>query len=102
MNLCFRNLGIMNRRYFGSGIMNNLNETLRRAQQNTRISGNARCTMHDARCGVSESPIFKIFFRANMLLDPPPPVTVCLMCSYKKPHAKTKRMMIPSLNEAEV
>ena len=36
MNLCFKNLGIMNVRYFGSGIMNN--ETLRRAQQNTRMN----------------------------------------------------------------
>ena len=30
------------------------------------------------------------------------PITLCLMFSYKKIHAKTKRMMIPSLNEAEV
>ena len=29
------------------------------------------------------------------------PITLCLISSYKNLHAKTKRMMIPSLNEAE-
>ena len=36
MNLCFKNLGIMNLRYFGLEIMSN--ETLRRAQQNARMN----------------------------------------------------------------
>ena len=36
MNLCFKNLGIMNLLHFGSGIMNN--ETMRKALQNARIN----------------------------------------------------------------
>ena len=36
MNLCFKNLGIMDLRYFGSGLMNI--ETLTKAQLNTRMN----------------------------------------------------------------
>ena len=89
------------------------NETLRKAQQNTRI-GLIAFDPGNVGYGVYESPIFKNFCRGTWPgtpyiirafgVDSPlvSPITLCLMFSYKKLHAKTKRMMIPSLNEAEV
>ena len=52
------------------------------------------------RGNMPRTPYIIRVFEANSPLVPP--ITLCLMFIYKKLHAKTKRMMIPSLNEAEV
>ena len=92
MNLCFKNLGIMNLLHFGSGIMNNETE-----------KSSTKCTYKlvafdpgNAGYGVSESPVFQNFSRKACPRTPyiirligahtplVSPVTWCLMFSYPR------------------
>ena len=112
MNLCFKNLGIMN-------LCTSARESwiTRLWEKLNKIHVWINC-VRSRECRIwrfnSEGPILIFFsgetcprtpyiirvFEANSPLVPP--ITLCLMFIYKKLHAKTKRMMIASLNEAEV
>ena len=91
--------------YLGSGIKNNCNETLTKAQQNTRVELIA-FDPGDAWSGVSEIlPKFQIFFpgqhapRSLYIIrafgtDSPlvqSPITWCLMFSYRKSKSKPRQ-----------
>ena len=110
MNLCFKNLGIINlcisaRESWKTRFWEKLN----------KIHVWINCVRsRECRIWRFRGSNFQIFsgdtcprthyliraFGANSPLVSP--IILCLMFSYKKLHAKTIRMMIPSLNEAEV
>ena len=109
MNLCFKNLGIMNLCTSArESWITRLWEKLNKIHVWINCVRSRECRGY----GVSEGPIFNFFsggtcpwtpyliraFGANSPLVSL--ITLCLMFSYKKIHAKTIR--IPNLNEAEV
>ena len=110
MSLCFKNLGIMNlctsaRESWITRLWEELNKIhvwincvrsrecriWRFRVSNFQIFSGGTCP---------QTPYIIRAFGANSPLVSP--ITLCLMFIYKKHHAKTKWMMIPSLNEAEV
>ena len=110
MNLCFKNLGIMNlctsaRESWITRLWEKLNKI--HVWINCVRSREGRIWRFREfnfqklfREHATEPPYIISAFGADSPLVSS--ITLCLMFSYKKLHAKAKRMMIPSLNEAEV
>ena len=101
MNLCFKNSGIMNLCTSArESWITRLWEKLNKIHLWINCVRSRECRMWRFR--ESNFQFFYIIraFGANSSLVSP--MTLCLIFSHKKLHAKTKRMMIPSLNEAEL